>query len=55
MFTREEIKEFKNELPVKGIQLIKSRTGISRPTIYKFLEGEEIRLHLAEKFGKKVG
>ena len=55
MFTREEIKEFKNELPVKGIQLIKSRTGISRPTIYKFLEGEEIRLHLAEKIWKRVG
>lgn len=52
MFTREEIKGFKDELPLKGIQMIKSRTGISRPTIYKFLEGEEIRLHLAEKIWK---
>ena len=53
MFTTNEIKEFKEALPIKGIQMIKRRTGVSRPTIYKFLEGEEVRLDLAEKIWKE--
>jgi len=49
MFTQEDIKRFKEELPAIGIRLIKERTGVSRPTIYKFIDGKEIRLPIAEK------
>lgn len=49
MFTIDEINELKNTLPQKGIHLIHNRTGVSRPTIYKFFEGKDIGLSQMEK------
>ncbi len=49
MFTVEEIKELKESLPKNGIHLIHNRTGISRPTIYKFFEAGDVKLPQMEK------
>jgi hypothetical protein len=49
MFTTEEINELKESLPKNGIHLIYDRTGISRPTIYKFFEVGDVRLPQMEK------
>ena len=49
MFTIDEITELKKTLPPKGIHLIHIRTGVSRPTIYKFFEGKDIGVPQMEK------
>jgi len=49
MFTAEEINELKEALPKNGIHLIHNRTGVSRPTIYKFFETGDVKLHQIEK------
>ena len=53
MFTVEEVSELKNSLPRNGIHLIHTRTGVSRPTIYKFFEGGDIGLAQMEKIWKE--
>ena len=49
MFTAEEINQLKESLPKNGIRLIHNRTGVSRPTIYKFFETGDVKLHQIEK------
>ncbi len=49
MFTQEDVNIIKNELPTSAIMEIHSKTGISRPTIYKFLKGEKIRSKSQER------
>ena len=49
MFTIDETNKLKDTLPQKGIHLIHIRTGVSRPTIYKFFEGKDIGLPQMEK------
>jgi hypothetical protein len=53
MFTNKELDEMKDALPYKGIHLIHSRTGVSRPTIYKFFEGKDVGLSQMEKIWKE--
>lgn len=43
MFTQEDVNIIKKELPSSAIMEIHKKTGISRPTIYRFLNGEKIR------------
>ena len=49
MFTQEDVNIIKNELPTSAIMEIHERTGISRPTIYRFLKGEKIRSRFQER------
>lgn len=53
MFTKDEVSELKNALPGNGVLLLRRRTRISRLTIYKFLDGTAIRIHLAEQIWKE--
>lgn len=53
MFTKDEINELKSALPSNGVLLLRRRTRISRLTIYKFLEGTDIRIDLAEQIWKE--
>ena len=48
MFTTDELKTFKAALPSKGVHLLHKRTGLSRPTIYKFLSGKSVRTSTEE-------
>lgn len=43
MFTQEDVNIIKKELPSSAIMEIHKKTGISRPTIYRFLNGEKVR------------
>ncbi len=43
MFTQEDVNIIRNELPTSSVMEIHKKTGISRPTIYRFLNGEKIR------------
>ncbi|MGE0566423.1 MAG: hypothetical protein AB7O73_00625 [Bacteroidia bacterium] len=49
MFTQEDVNIIKNELPTSAIMEIHRKTGISRPTIYRFLKGEKIRSRFQER------
>lgn len=49
MFTQEDVNIIKNELPTSAIMEIHRKTGISRPTIYRFLNGEKIRSRFQER------
>jgi hypothetical protein len=53
MFTTEETNELKKALPYRGIQMICNRTGVSRPTIYRFLEGADVGIEYTEKIWKE--
>ncbi len=46
MFTQTDVNILKKELPTSAVMEINKRTGISRPTIYRFLSGEKIRTGL---------
>lgn len=43
MFTQDDVNILKNQLPTSAVMEIYRRTRISRPTIYRFLNGEKIR------------
>ena len=43
MFTQTDVNILRNELPTSAVMEIFKRTGISRPTIYRFLNGEKIK------------
>lgn len=43
MFTQSDVNILKEQLPTSAVMEIFKRTKISRPTIYKFLNGEKIR------------
>lgn len=49
MFSTEEISKIKNELPIRAAYLINEKTGISRPTIYKFFNGGKVRPYYARE------
>lgn len=49
MFTQADVNIIKNELPTSAIMEIHRKTGISRPTIYRFLKGEKIRSRFQER------
>lgn len=49
MFTQEDVNIIKKELPTSAIMEIHRKTGISRPTIYRFLKGEKIRSRFQER------
>lgn len=49
MFTQEDVNIIKKELPTSAIMEIHQKTGISRPTIYRFLNGEKIRSQFQER------
>lgn len=38
-----------HQLPTKGIEEVTKESGVSKPTIYKFLYGKKVRSNLAEK------
>jgi|CXWL01.1.fsa_nt_gi predicted transcriptional regulator len=46
MFTQTDVNILKRVLPTSAVMEINKRTGISRPTIYRFLNGEKIRTRL---------
>lgn len=48
MFTQEDVNIIKEALPSSAIMEIHEKTGISRPTIYRFMKGEKIRWHLQQ-------
>lgn len=43
MFTQEDVNIIANQLPSSAVMEIAKKTGISRPTIYRFLKGNKIR------------
>ena len=43
MFTQDDVNIIKDELPSSAVIEIAKKTGISRPTIYRFLKGKKIR------------
>jgi hypothetical protein len=43
MFTQSDVNILKEQLPTSAVMEIFKRTKISRPTIYRFLNGEKIR------------
>ncbi|MFY9308201.1 MAG: hypothetical protein WAQ28_04035 [Bacteroidia bacterium] len=49
MFTQEDVNIIANELPSSAVIEISKKTGISRPTIYRFLKGNKIRSRLQER------
>ena len=49
MFTQEDVNIIKKELPTSAIMDIHKKTGISRPTIYRFLNGKKIRSTFQER------
>lgn len=49
MFTQEDVNIIKKELPTSAVMEIHKKTGISRPTIYRFLGGEKIRSGYQER------
>lgn len=42
MFTQSDVNILKKELPTSAVMEINKRTGISRPTIYRFFNGDKI-------------
>ena len=49
MFTQDDVNSLQKELPTSAVMEISKRTGISRPTIYRFLNGDQIRSRLQER------
>lgn len=49
MFTQEDVNIINNELPTSAVMEISKKTGISRPTIYRFLKGNKIRTSYQER------
>lgn len=49
MFTQQDVDMIIGELPSSAIQEIASKTGISRPTVYRFFRGEKIRSQFQER------
>lgn len=49
MFTSEQINKVKGELPIRAAYTIAEDTGISRPTIYKFFNGGQVRSYYANE------
>lgn len=49
MFTQEDVDMIVNELPSSAIIEIAEKTGISRPTVYRFFNGTKIRTDLQER------
>jgi len=49
MFTQEDVNIIRNELATSAVMEISKKTGISRPTIYRFLSGEKIRSRFQER------
>ncbi|MBI2723385.1 MAG: hypothetical protein HYX39_14520 [Bacteroidetes bacterium] len=49
MFTQEDVNIIANELPSSAVIEISRKTGISRPTIYRFLKGNKIRSRFQER------
>lgn len=49
MFTQEDVNIIANELPSSAVIEIAKKTGISRPTIYRFLKGNKIRTSFQER------
>lgn len=49
MFTQDDVNILRNQLPTSAVMEIFKRTKISRPTIYRFLNGERIRYRLQLK------
>lgn len=49
MFTQEDVNIIKKELPTCAVMDIHKKTGISRPTIYRFLNGKKIRSTFQER------
>ncbi len=49
MFTQEDVNIIANELPSSAVMEIAKKTGISRPTIYRFLNGNKIRSNYQER------
>lgn len=43
MFSQIDVDILKKELPASAVIEINKKTGISRPTIYRFFNGERIR------------
>ena len=54
MFTGEEIEKMKEQLPKGAIATISNETGISMSSVYKFLNGGEIRGYLLEEIVTKA-
>lgn len=50
MFTQEDVNIIANELPSSAVIEISKKTGISRPTIYRFLKGNKI----CSKFQERI-
>ncbi len=48
MFTQEDVNIIADKLPSSAVIEISKKTGISRPTIYRFLKGNKIRSRLQE-------
>lgn len=49
MFTQDDVNIVAKALPSEAIMEINKNTGISRPTIYKFLRGEKVRSKSQER------
>lgn len=49
MFTQSDVQILASLLPSRAVKRISRKTKISRPTIYKFLNGKKIRTDLAQK------
>ncbi|MBS1635413.1 MAG: hypothetical protein JST26_05775 [Bacteroidetes bacterium] len=49
MFTQEDVDMIAGELPPSAVGEIARKTKISRPTIYRFLNGERIRTRYQEQ------
>jgi len=49
MFTQEDVNIIKKELPSSAIMEIYHKTGISRPTIYRFLNGKKVRTNSQQR------
>lgn len=49
MFTQDDVNILKNQLPTSAVMEIFKRTKVSRPTIYRFLNGEKVRYALQLK------
>lgn len=49
MFTQDDVNILQKELPTSAVMEISKKTGISRPTIYRFLNGDRIRSRLQER------
>ncbi|MCB9448650.1 MAG: hypothetical protein H6585_09935 [Flavobacteriales bacterium] len=49
MFSKDEIARIKEELPIRAAYIIHEKTNISRPTIYKFFNGGNVRPYYASE------